>query len=662
VNWRPALRVAAWAFVLSLAAVVPASFGWCLGNRSRWPAAVAGCFGNFWPLLLAVYACLTALQRWSTLRLATLGVLLVLGTLGTVACVEFALQRGAPLAPLDVANGLDVGFIRSELPVLMSPRFGPFLAVSVVALVYGLRCLHHVTREARSGGFAHQLRVGLLVAVLCLSTVPVRATARGDFASRPYAALLGAVMSVNGHNAITGVEDALLRLSCKEDDALRGMPMLGLRAERCGGELRVGEPLASPGEEDARLPGWKALAQELGASGRPLALTFVLLESVGAEDVSGLSASAPPHLTPYLDSLLTAPNALPMRGLFQAGQRTAFAMSALLCGVGTSPGLYAPLRDLPHLNLRCWTDLAGEAGMDVRFFYGEDLSFDRYDETLRGHGFNYLHAANLTGRKRGGWGLSDRELFVDVLEDQRAQGKNARGVVRGLLTLSTHAPYTLPEDMPAEHVAKARALARQRSDDGDIVEHWTTVSYLDDALSRFVPRLMEADLEQGRAPVVVLVGDHSSGLRIGDDPLNRARIPGIWLFPPFATPSSLDALRRELGERPWSQNDLARLALQLLRDAGQLDSLPESSRWHSLGGQALGHFTAPEPYRPARIWTLDTLARTRLIDASGRVLVEEPLESPRVLEDLTRGNVGKEATLALSWLVAHPSARGACPR
>jgi hypothetical protein len=441
---------------------------------------------------------------------------------------------------------------------------------------------------------------------------------------------------------------------------MEGSAMLGLRAARCGGELKVGEPLAPTEAKPEQLPGWERLARALGASGRPVALTFVLMESVGADDLNGFDSTAPAGLTPYLDGLVTSRRALPMPQLYQAGQRTAFAMSAVLCGLGTSPGLYAPLRDLPHLNLRCWTSLAREAGLDLRFFYGEDLSFDRYRDILREHGFNYLHVAKLAGRKRGGWGLSDRELFADVLDDQRQSVPGAHGVVRGLLTLSTHSPFTTPEDMPEAHEAKARKLAQQRSDDREVIDHWVTVSYLDDALSRFVPSLMTADIERGRAPIVVLVGDHTSGLPTGPGPLRRARIPGIWLFPDTVDAALLDEVRRELAGRPWSQNDLARLVLQLLRDSGQLDALPESARWHSMGGQALANFAAPAPYDQARVWTLDTLARSRLVDASGRVIVEEALQTPRVVEDLKKSQLGRSATSALAWLVAHPSARGPC--
>jgi hypothetical protein len=336
-------------------------------------------------------------------------------------------------------------------------------------------------------------------------------------------------------------------------------------------------------------------------------------------------------------------------------------MSALLCGVGTSPGLYAPLRDLPHLNLRCWTNLAHEAGLGGRFFYGEDLSFDHYRDILQEHGFDYLYVANVNGRKRGGWGLSDRELFTDVLADQHTQGERAaRGVVRGLLTLSTHSPFSVPEDMPEADEVRVRKLARRTTDRTEVVDHWITVSYLDDALARFVPRLMQSDIEQGRTPVVLLVGDHTSGLSISSAPLGAARIPGFWVLPPSLDAGPLSELQRELDERSWSQNDLARLMVELLEGSGQLDSLPPAARWHNVGGQQLADFSAPEPYQAARVWTLDTLARARLIDSSRRVLVEEALQTPRVVEDLRAQGIGKDASSALAWLVAHPASRGLC--
>lgn len=656
------LQIALLLLLLSIAADSASAFGWCVGNRARWQAAVAGLFGNFWPLLLTSYLSFVALRRFPRLLTLVLALELCLGSLGMVACVEFALERGTPLSPIDVAQGLNLGFLQSELPLLLSPRFGPFLALGLGLLALALvRLRAALRRQSSSFRIRHNLQLALVVLALSAATHLVRSTARGEFASRPYGRLLGSGIALNGHNMLAGVEEELGELHATEDQARRGLPWFGLRTVSCSDGLHVSETLASDDDAQGRLTPWRKLSASLGALGRPLAFTFVLLESVGAEDVHGLDASAPAGLTPFLDSLTTSEQALTMRRLFQAGQRTAYAMSALLCGTGTSPGLWAPLRDLSHLNLRCWTNLAHDAGMSARFFYGEDLGFDRYRGMLEEHGFDYLHVARIAGRKRGGWGLSDRELFADVLDDLNADRVDgAHGVVRGMLTLSTHAPFTTPEDMPASHEARALSLARSVTDKPDGPAHWTTVSYLDDALSRFLPELMAAELRHGRTPIVLLVGDHTSGLAVGHEASTTYRIPGLWLLPPGVDPALVADVQRDFDTQVWSQNDLARLALHLLEETGSLRELPEAQRWHTMGGQVLAEFRPPPPYSQARIWSLDTLAHARLLDASGRVLAEEALLAPNTSKDLQSVKLAKDAVGAMAWLVEHPRSRGPC--
>ena len=396
----------------------------------------------------------------------------------------------------------------------------------------------------------------------------------------------------------------MLEEPVSDDAAMPGLAMMGMRTQSCPDGLHVVEPIGNGHDSDAQFEGaFRSLSAQVGALGRPLSFMLVLLESVGAEDIHALSETAPEGLTPYLDQLVRdSSQVLVGRRFYQAGQRTAGAMSSMLCGVGAAPFGLAPLRDLPSLKFRCWSDLAAQAGADLRFFYADNLSFDRYDGSLRDHGFRYLHTPQVDGRPRGAWGLSDREIFKDVLADlkQTSPGVSPDGVrIRGVLTLSTHGPFDVPEDMPADARERAQSLARGAAQNPQKQAHWVTVSYLDEALSRFIPAFIQAEESAGRTPVVLMLGDHTSGMSQNKNPLSVARIAPIWVFPSAIDPKWFQPVQREFDARNWSQNDLPRMILALLDGAGGLRSLPQSDRWHSMGGQALNaSFSVPR--RPGR--------------------------------------------------------------
>lgn len=661
--WLSHLALGLLLVVIAMAGVLAAALAWCIGGQFYWTVALAGAFGNTTLGLLATALLYVALRTRRRLFLTSLVLLFVLQMIVTISCSEFILQRGAPIAPIDILNGLDAGFVGSQLGVLHSRHFGPYIALSLAIFVGSLVLLGRMRTSATRREAAVVL--GVLAAFTMLS-FGVHRTTRGGHALRPYDRLLGALVTTNHLNIIVGLEPALIAKPASEASAVPALGMLGLPITYCPEGIHVTEQLSAPSPNPSFQSAFRALSEQVGALDRPLSLLIILLESVGAEDLHGLGGTAPEGLTPYMDGLARDPRrVLVGRRFYQGGQRTAGAMSSMLCGVGTGPFGMAPLRDLPGLKLRCWSDLAAEAGADLRFFYAENIKFDRYDGSLLDHGFRYLHVPREQGRARGAWGLSDQEIFADVLSDlkQISPGASQDGArIRGVLTLSTHGPYDTPEDMPAEVRDRARALARTGGKDAAKQAHWVTVAYLDHALSRFVPAFIQAEESNGRTPVVLMVGDHTSGFAVGKDPLEVARVAPLWVFPSAIDPTWLEPVQRELDARSWSQNDLPRMILALLDGAGALRSLPQRARWHTLGGQALSpNFSVPPPFAQTRLWSIDTQARSRLLGLSDEVLVEEIAESPSTREDLDSSPKAMDRALpGLSWLLQNPERIGPC--
>jgi hypothetical protein len=648
--------------VLAMSGVLTGALAWCVGGQFYWTVALAGVFGNTTLGLLITAVLYLALRTRRRPFLASMVLLFVVQTIVTVGASEFTLQRGAPIAPVDILNGLDLGFIRSQLGIFTARHVGPFMALALVVFAGALALVGRMRTSATRQEAVVVL--GVLAAFTLLS-FGVHQTRRGGHALRPYDRLLGALVSTNHLNVIVGLEPALRDKPVSEAAAVPGLAMLGLSVTHCADGIHVAErfPAASP--NPSFQAAFRALSEQVGAQGRPLSFLIVLLESVGAEDIHGLGGPAPAGLTPYLERLVGDPRVLVGRRFYQGGQRTAGAMSAMLCGVGAGPFGMAVLRDLPGLKLRCWPDLAAEAGADLRFFYAEDLAFDRYDGSLRDHGFRYLHTPRVAGRPRGTWGLSDQEMFADVLADLKvtSPGASPGGArIRAVLTLSSHGPFDTPEDMPADARDRALALAQGATQNATKQAHWVTVAYLDQALSRFVPAFVQAEESDGRTPVVLMLGDHTSGSAVSKEPLAVARIAPLWVFPSSIEPRWLVPVQRELDARSWSQNDLPRMMLELLEGAGALRSLPQTARWHTMGGQALSpNFSVPSPWPQTRLWSIDTNARSRLLGPTDDVLVEEVAVSPSTREDLDASPKAMDMALpGLSWLLQHPERIGPC--
>lgn len=647
----------------ALAGVLAGALAWCVGGQFYWTVALAGAFGNTTPGLVVTAVLYLAFRTRRRPFLTSLVLLFVVQTVVTVGASEFILQRGAPIAPIDILNGCNAGFIGSQLGVFTSRTVGPFMALALVVFVGALVLV------GRMRASATRQETGVVLGVLLAFTLlsfGVQATSRGGHALRPYKRLLGALVTTNHLNVIVGLEPALREKPVTEAAAVPALAMVGLPVTHCHDGVHVAERLSSASPNPSFQTSFHALSEQVGATHRPLSLLILLLESVGAEDIHALGGPAPKGLTPYLDQLVgDTRHVLVGRRFYQGGQRTAGAMSSMLCGVGTGPFGMAVLRDLPSLKLRCWPDLASEAGADLRFFYAEDLAFDRYEGSLLDHGFRYLHKPRVAGRPRGAWGLSDQELFADVLADLKtispaASPNGAR--IRGVLTLSSHGPFDTPEDMPADARDRALALARGVSPDPVKHAHWVTVAYLDQALSRFVPAFVQAEESDGRTPVVLMLGDHTSGSSVSNEPLAVARIAPIWVFPSAIDAKWIAPVQRELDARSWSQNDLPRMILTLLDGAGVLRSVRDDARWHTMGGQVLSpNFSVPPPWPQTVLWSIDTNARSRLVGPADRVLLEEIAESPSTRQDLEGSSKVMDMALpGLSWLLQNPGRLGPC--
>ena len=201
----------------------------------------------------------------------------------------------------------------------------------------------------------------------------------------------------------------------------------------------------------------------------PPNLVFIIVEGLGRR----LTGVANPHMsfTPFIDSL--AAEGLFWPNCLSTSERT----------FGVLPSVYA---SAPHGRYGFSTNLAPtprhhsflldleQNGYFTSFYYGGDLSFDRYDFFMKSNHVDYLFmpqimvedsAKYLLLSKNHRWGLDDDQLFQSAIEHQKTDTVVRRPFLDMYLTLSTHEPF-LVDDIE-RYKEQARQIVEQSPDYGD---------------------------------------------------------------------------------------------------------------------------------------------------------------------------------------------------
>lgn len=445
-------------------------------------------------------------------------------------------------------------------------------------------------------------------------------------------------------------QEILATLSVRPADVQIGAQRLGwpARAAACGPYRRPldwqkeGEPPAAP-----LLRALEQLSTAVFAEREDHVAVFLFsLEGFRGADLAGLNPHAPPQLTPFLSPAFRgvgpartdAPSDLVLPGMkvFQGGVRTAQGLASMTCGLGTLPWNLSMIRDLePQVPVRCVTDVLSAAGFEGSFFYGSDSNYDRMGPFLQAHGLSRVVNEDSfpATTPRGAWGgVTDFALF-DAALDRVAKGSETADQFALVMSLSNHSPFTPPQDLPPEvpaAVDQALSTTPHRATPDDR-KRLITYAYTDAALARFMEGLRRSPL--GQRAVVVVLADHSTGNDYvwGDDSFEhetdeaKAGVPFAVLLPselrvknPAALAAAADAVKRELGQQVLSSNDVPSLLLALLSAHPALRALPESERWHTLGGQRTSpHFKAGEEANAALLG-INGVDELFLLDAQGK--------------------------------------------
>jgi hypothetical protein len=607
----------------------------------------------------------------------------------SVAATEFRLQRGAYPSIGETLQGLrDTSFVRGSMGILLFERYsGPtILAVSLASI---LLVIHEKTHQAlaSSRGLVAALSMAGGAAILLAVARISFAGAMPEHSAPPLVGLAAGLFSAQRAKHEPGVRGVLEGAHFDEASVRSGLALYGF------------DPAAATGLLDgasARCPRRHPLARALAGSIEPkvepvelvsaltrlsqalfaapderLIVWHVALESFRADDVHALHDAAPPEVTPFTNAVYdgargAAPASVAFPQAFQAGVRTAQAISGALCGLGALPFQLALSRDLVDLPLRCAPDVLHDAGFAARIFYGGDASFEKLGAFARAHHLEVVDQATLPpDLPRGAWrAVTDAALFSAALRGARTGSSLQYNFV---LSLSGHTPFDRPEDVSPAILGRIGALVRQRAlpseDDG---RRLLTIAYTDDALMGLIENV-EHSSDASHSLFIVSADHATADSFLWDRPDERATaaIP-LFIYFPRAMLASDDArervreLNRLAGRTPVSLDDVPSMLLALLAHHPALQRLSEDRRWHTLGGAGTSPFAAVPGSGSLALWGIDALSRVFTVGRAAPfpVVGTEERSVPFSVWEEPLGPVLRDGTAALSSIFA--SAKG-CP-
>lgn len=534
--------------------------------------------------------------------------------LWTLSCTEFKLQRGAYPTPFDAANGLEWGFIKSNLFFFFtSPHYMyPSIAGLFAAIIFDTKIKPAKRLRSVPSYFGFVL-VSTLSVVLGFQIYVHSFELFPSIDDRGLVETPIDFFQPRG-DRYKNAQDLILKWEGNEDDSL-GARRMGFNPQwRENLTSRCEEhPLKRPFDETYPLNVQNELVNKLDelsrllmAERKKLHVWQLVLEGFRTTDINALWPTAPRELTPFVSSLIEDPINISAHEMLTPGPRSAQGFSAAHCGTGTFPYALGQAREFSNMPLRCIPDIFKDAGAFLNFAFGVSLRFDNKLEFISYHGFDTKIGQDnipVTSPKQE-WTYTDKSVLNAAFEqfdfDKTPLTYNV------WVSVSNHAPYDVPPDAPADVIARAEAALSKRKvgDMGMEQGRILTFTYTDHAVEHFFEKLKEKNLAQDS--LVFVVADHAIGnVNLWDEHVNSVatytRIPFVVVLNPefqktikekAKVKKVIDEINSILKILPLSGNDVPKIVLQLTRRFETIEALPEAWKWHTFGG------TATSPYYP----------------------------------------------------------------
>lgn len=301
---------------------------------------------------------------------------------------------------------------------------------------------------------------------------------------------------------------------------------------------------ANPEMLDKSFPFWRKentpdfLGNYLNASEEIPNLVIVVMEGFGHAYTSPKGYVG--NFTPFLDSL--SQKSLYWENSLSSAGRTFGALPSLTGSLPFGKNGFLEIEKTPE-NFNLYNILKAN-GFETGFYYGGNLSFDRYrqfleyskvdhivDQSSFGNGFRKLPAKN-----GDSWGYEDQAVFHKMLESQKLQ---KRPYFNTLLTLSTHNPFLINNSDYYERLYSKKLQSNQLSPEQ---KKWAkgfknqliSVLNADDALKNFFENYRKRP--DFKNTIFVVTGDHSMPEITLESKIDRFHVPLLIYSPLIKEP------------------------------------------------------------------------------------------------------------------------------
>ena len=237
-------------------------------------------------------------------------------------------------------------------------------------------------------------------------------------------------------------------------------------------------------------------------------LVFVIMESWSADKVGALGSDL--DITPEFDKLCN--DGMLFIDFYANGVRTNRGLPAVLCSFPSLPGRSIMKRYAADYPFRSVADILKQYNYTSIFAYGGDIEFDNIRGFLKSVGYDKFYAEEDFGTENdlGKWGVPDH-IVLSQLADKIKDFPRPFNL--GILTLSSHDPYLIPDDRFKKY--------DDSIPDGDV---YNSFYYSDWSIGRFIDSLKQNPVFD--STIFIFTADHCvhQSSRYLLDP-NRFRVP-----------------------------------------------------------------------------------------------------------------------------------------
>ena len=275
------------------------------------------------------------------------------------------------------------------------------------------------------------------------------------------------------------------------------------------------------------------IARHINNGGPPLLLNVIIVmeESLGSDFLGAYGDTR--GLTPNLDRV--AKDSVMFTNSYATGTRTVRGMEAVSASFPPVPAEAIVKR--PHNeNMFNWSTVMQKIGYSPTFIYGGFGTFDNMNYFFANNGYRAIDRTDMdTPKFSNVWGISDEDLFENVIKIFDAQHARGEKIFSLIMTTSNHKPFTFPEGVPGVPPKGGGRDAGVRYSDyaiGKFIEELKTKPYFDDTM-------------------IIILGDH--GVRVygkEDIPLRSYELPLLIYAPKHFKPRKVDILTSQIDIAP----------------------------------------------------------------------------------------------------------------